>query len=150
MGFDSTIQVPCHGYGGYSHLAKPDRKGMMPLKLAFGWADGRRKLIATKPKKGSPIGDDPLLRIPVVYKLEDSIRSSDTEARHEARQNLSASSTRLKTASDTSCGTPINFQIVPAQIATTVSSAIQASQPWRGTKHIQTSSSRVPLAPIWT
>jgi hypothetical protein len=41
-------------YGSYSHLAKPDRIGGMPLKLAFCWAHGRRKLISAKPKKGSP------------------------------------------------------------------------------------------------
>ena len=37
-GFDGTIQVDA--YGGYSHLAKPARKGGKPLKLAFCWAHG--------------------------------------------------------------------------------------------------------------
>ena len=87
MGFDGTIQVDA--YGGYSHLAKPDRKGGKPLKLAFCWAHGRRKLIAAKPKKGSPIVDEALLRIAALYKVEDSIRGSDPAQRHEARQTLS-------------------------------------------------------------
>ena len=87
MGFDGTIQVDA--YGGYSHLAKPDRKGGMPLKLAFCWAHGRRKLIAAKPQKGSPIVDEALLRIAALYKVEDTIRGSDPDQRREARQTLS-------------------------------------------------------------
>ncbi len=51
-GFNGTIQVDA--YGGYSHLATPDRTGGDPLKLAFCWAHGRRKLIKAKPKKGRP------------------------------------------------------------------------------------------------
>jgi hypothetical protein len=38
--------------------------------LAFCWAHGRRKLIAAKPKKGSPIVDEALLRIAALYKVE--------------------------------------------------------------------------------
>jgi transposase len=87
MGFDGTIQVDA--YGGYSHLAQPDRKGGKPLKLAFCWAHGRRKLIAAKPKKGSPIVDEALLRIAALYKVEDTIRGSDPEQRREVRQTLS-------------------------------------------------------------
>jgi len=34
-----------------------------PLRLAFWWAHGGRKLIKAKPKKGSPIVDEALLRI---------------------------------------------------------------------------------------
>ena len=90
MGFDGTIQVPCRGlqanhcramdaHGGYSHLAKPDHKGGKPLKLAFCWAHGRRKLIAAKPKKGSPIVEKALLRIAALYKVEDIIRGSDPQ-----------------------------------------------------------------------
>jgi transposase len=86
-GFDGTIQVDA--YGGYSHLAKPDRKGGKPLRLAFCWAHGRRKLIAAKPKKGSPIVDEALLRIAALYKVEDTIRGSDPDQRCAVRQNLS-------------------------------------------------------------
>jgi transposase len=86
-GFDGIIQVDA--YGGYSHLAKPDRKGGKPLKLAFCWAHGRRKLIAAKPQKGSPIVDEALLRIAALYKAEDSIRGSDPDRRRAVRQELS-------------------------------------------------------------
>jgi transposase len=86
-GFNGTIQVDA--YGGYSHLATPDRTGGDPLKLAFCWAHGRRKLIKAKPKKGSPVVDEALLRIAAFYKIEDGIRGHDPEHRLAVRQHLS-------------------------------------------------------------
>ncbi|MHB2268053.1 IS66 family transposase [Aliihoeflea sp. PC F10.4] len=87
-GFNGIIQVDA--YGGYSHLATPDRVGGDPLKLAFCWAHGRRKLIKAAPKSGSPIVDEALVRIAALYKIEDSIRGSDPEHRRAVRQALSA------------------------------------------------------------
>ena len=86
-GFDGTIQVDA--YGAYTHLATPKRTGGAPLRLAFCWAHGRRKLIKAKPKKGSPIIDEALLRIAALYKVEDAIRGSDPEHRRAVRQELS-------------------------------------------------------------
>jgi transposase len=86
-GFNGTIQVDA--YGGYSHLATLDRTGGDPLKLAFCWAHGRRKLIKAKPKKGSPIVDEALLRIAALYKIEDGIRGHDRDHRRNIRQHLS-------------------------------------------------------------
>ncbi|MBP2444162.1 IS66 family transposase [Rhizobium leguminosarum] len=86
-GFNGTIQVDA--YGGYSHLAASDRIGGAPLKLAFCWAHGRRKLIKATPKSGSPIVDEALVRIAALYKIEDSIRGSDPEHRRAVRQALS-------------------------------------------------------------
>ncbi|MGK9260217.1 IS66 family transposase [Sinorhizobium meliloti] len=86
-GFNGTIQVDA--YGGYSHLATPERMGGDPLRLAFCWAHGRRKLIKAQPKKGSPIVDEALLRIAALYKIEDSIRGCDPDHRRAVRQNLS-------------------------------------------------------------
>jgi transposase len=86
-GFNGTIQVDA--YGGYSHLATSDRVGGDPLKLAFCWAHGRRKLIKATPKSGSPIVDEALLRIAALYKIEDSIRGSDPDHRRAVRQDLS-------------------------------------------------------------
>lgn len=86
-GFNGTIQVDA--YGGYTHLAKPDRHGGEPLKLAFCWAHGRRKLIKAKPKKGSPIVDEALVRIAALYKVEDAIRGSEPDHRRAVRQDLS-------------------------------------------------------------
>jgi len=86
-GFNGTIQVDA--YGGYSHLATPKRTSGDPLRLAFCWAHGRRKLIAAKPKKGSPIVEEALLRIAALYKIEDAIRGSDPDHRLAVRQDLS-------------------------------------------------------------
>lgn len=86
-GFNGTIQVDA--YGGYSHLATSDRMGGDPLRLAFCWAHGRRKLIKATPKSGSPIVDEALVRIAALYKIEDSIRGSDPEHRRAVRQDLS-------------------------------------------------------------
>ena len=86
-GFNGTIQVDA--YGGYTHLAKPDRKGGKPLQLAFCWAHGRRKLIKAKPKKGSPVVEGALVRIAALYKIEDSIRGSAPDQRQAVRQELS-------------------------------------------------------------
>jgi transposase len=86
-GFNGTIQVDA--YGGYTHLATSKRMGGDPLRLAFCWAHGRRKLIKAKPKKGSPIVDEALLRIAALYKVEDSIRGANPDGRRAVRQNLS-------------------------------------------------------------
>ncbi|OIQ75186.1 transposase IS66 family protein [mine drainage metagenome] len=86
-GFNGTIQVDA--YGAYTHLATPKRRGGKPLWLAFCWAHGRRKLIKAKPKKGSPIVDEALLRIAALYKVEDAIRGSAPDHRRAVRQDLS-------------------------------------------------------------
>jgi transposase len=86
-GFNGTIQVDA--YGAYTHLATPKRPGGDPLRLAFCWAHGRRKLIKAAPKKGSPIVDAALLRIAAIYKVEDAIRGSDPDHRRAVRQDLS-------------------------------------------------------------
>jgi len=86
-GFNGTIQVDA--YGAYTHLATPKRTGGDPLQLAFCWAHGRRKLIKAKPKKGSPIVDEALVRIAALYKVEDSIRGSEPDQRRAVRHELS-------------------------------------------------------------
>ena len=86
-GFNCTIQVDA--CGAYTHLATPKRPGGDPLRLAFCWAHGRRKLIKAKPQKGSPIVDEALLRIAALYKVEDAIRGSDPDHRRAVRQALS-------------------------------------------------------------
>ncbi len=86
-GFDGTIQVDA--YGGYSHLAKPGRKGGKPLALAFCWSHGRRKLIAASPKAGSPIVDEALVRIAALYRIEAALRGKDPDLRRTIRQEQS-------------------------------------------------------------
>ena len=86
-GFNGTIQVDA--YGAYTHLATSKRTGGDPLRLAFCWAHGRRKLIKAKPKKGSPIVDEALVRIAALYKVEDVIRGSAPDHRRALRQEVS-------------------------------------------------------------
>lgn len=86
-GFNGTIQVDA--YGAYTHFATLKRTGGDPLRLAFCRAHGRRKLIKAKPKKGSPIVDEALLRIAALYKIEAEIRGSDPDQRRAARQSPS-------------------------------------------------------------
>jgi transposase len=86
-GFEGTIQVDA--YGGYHRLSKPDRTGGKPLKLAFCWSHGRRKLIEAKPKAGSPIVDEALVRIAALYRIEGEIRGQDPEIRRRIRQERS-------------------------------------------------------------
>jgi len=86
-GFNGTIQVDA--YGAYTHLATRERPGGDPLRLAFCWAHGRRKLIKAAPKNGSPIVDEALLRIAALYKVEDAIRGSEPDHRRAIRQELS-------------------------------------------------------------
>jgi len=100
-GFNGTIQgeagqqtvrgtvCPTNAYGGYTHLATPKRTGGKPLQPAFCRAHGRRKPIAAKPRKGSPIADEALLRIAALYKVEDAIRSAGPNRRCAVRQELS-------------------------------------------------------------
>lgn len=86
-GFEGTIQVDA--YGAYTHLFKPSRPGGKPLKLAYCWAHGRRKIIEAKPKAGSPIVDEALLRIAALYKIEDGIRGKAPDHRRAVRQKMS-------------------------------------------------------------
>ena len=86
-GFEGTIQVDA--YGAYTHLSKPTRPGGKPLKLAYCWSHGRRKLIEAKPKAGSPIVDEALLRIAALYKIEDGIRGKAPDHRRAVRQEMS-------------------------------------------------------------
>lgn len=86
-GFEGTIQVDA--YGAYTHLSKPSRPGGKPLKLAYCWSHGRRKLIEAKPKAGSPIVDEALLRVAALYKVEDGIRGKSPDHRRAVRQKMS-------------------------------------------------------------
>ncbi len=86
-GFEGTIQVDA--YGGYNRLSEPDRAGGKPLKLAFCWSHGRRKLIEARPKAGSPIVDEALVRIAALYRIEGEIRGQDPEIRRKIRQDRS-------------------------------------------------------------
>jgi transposase len=83
-GFGGRCEVVERPRGNH-RLSKPDRTGGKPLNLAFCWSHGRRKLIEAKPKAGSPIVDEALVRIAALYKIEGEIRGQDPKIRSKIR-----------------------------------------------------------------
>ncbi len=86
-GFDGILQVD--GYGGYNRLARADRKGGAPLKLAYCWAHARRKLYDLA-EAGSEIAQQGLAQIGALYQIEEDIRGRPPTERLAARQARSA------------------------------------------------------------
>lgn len=86
-GFEGVLQVD--GYQGYHRLARPERKGGAPLRLAWCWSHGRREIIAATPKAGSPVADAVLARIAALYAIEKEIRGSDAATRQKIRNTRS-------------------------------------------------------------
>ena len=76
-GFNGVLQVD--GYAGYHRLARPERKGGAPLRLAWCWSHGRREIIAATPKAGSPVAEAILQRIATLYAVEKEIRARTRE-----------------------------------------------------------------------
>lgn len=83
-GFEGILQVD--GYAGYNRLADGRRADGPPLQLAYCWAHARRDLIDAKPKVGSPVVDEALLRIAALYGIEGEIRGTSHEHRRAVRQ----------------------------------------------------------------
>jgi transposase len=88
-GFNGVLQVD--GYGGYHRLARADRKGGVPLRLAWCWSHGRRQIIAATPKAGSPVAEAILRRIATLYAVEKDIRGKDARTRQTIRNERSRS-----------------------------------------------------------
>lgn len=86
-GFDGVLQVD--GYGGYHRLARPERKGGAPLRLAWCWSHGRREIIAATPKAGSPIAEAILARIAALYAIEAETRGKEAPIRQSVRAERS-------------------------------------------------------------
>ncbi|KAF0168070.1 MAG: transposase, partial [Caulobacteraceae bacterium] len=86
-GFEGVLQVD--GYQGYHRLARPERKGGAPLRLAWCWSHGRREIIAATPKAGPPVADAVLARIAALYAIEKEIRGSDAATRQKIRNTRS-------------------------------------------------------------
>lgn len=86
-GFEGVLQVD--GYQGYHRLARPERKGGAPLRLAWCWSHGRREIIAATPKASSPVADAVLARIAALYAIEKEIRGSDAATRQKIRNTRS-------------------------------------------------------------
>jgi transposase len=86
-GFNGILQVD--GYSGYHRLARSERKGGAPLRLAACWSHSRRKIIAATPKAGSPIAEAVLARIATLYAIEKEIRGADVAVRQKTRNERS-------------------------------------------------------------
>jgi len=86
-GFEGILQVD--GYQGYHRLARPERKGGAPLRLAWCWSHARREIIAATPKAGSPVADAVLARVAALYAIEKEIRGKDAGARQQVRAERS-------------------------------------------------------------
>jgi len=86
-GFDGVLQVD--GYAGYHRLARPERRGGAPLRLAWCWSHGRREIIAATPKAGSPVAEAVLARIAALYAIEAEIRGKEASIRQSARAERS-------------------------------------------------------------
>jgi transposase len=86
-GFDGVLQVD--GYGGYHRLARAERKGGAPLRLAWCWSHGRREIIGATPKAGSPIAEAILARIAALYAIEAEIRGKEAPIRQSVRAERS-------------------------------------------------------------
>jgi transposase len=86
-GFDGVLQVD--GYGGYHRLARAERRGGAPLRLAWCWSHGRREIIAATPKAGSPIAEAILARIAALYAIEAEIRGKEASIRQSIRDERS-------------------------------------------------------------
>lgn len=86
-GFNGVLQVD--GYAGYHRLARPERKGGAPLRLAWCWSHGRREIIAATPKAGSPVAEAILQRIATLYAVEKEIWGKDARTRHAIRNERS-------------------------------------------------------------
>lgn len=94
-GFDGILQVD--GYGGYHRLARAERRGGAPLRLALCWSHGRREIIAATPKAGSPIAEAILARIAALYAIEAEIRGKrGSDPAERSRRAVSASRRRAR------------------------------------------------------
>jgi transposase len=84
-GFDGVLQVD--GFAGYNRLQRAERQGGSPLRLAYCWSHGRREVIKATSEAGSPIGEEILQRIAVLYAIEKQIRGSSPAQRRAVRQD---------------------------------------------------------------
>ncbi|CUX04573.1 hypothetical protein AGR1B_Lc50465 [Agrobacterium fabacearum S56] len=82
QGFSGVLQVD--GYAGYNRLIAPGRVGP-DIRLAYGWAHARRKLVEITRNGSAPIAEDGVKRIGVLYRIEGELRGLDPEARLAGR-----------------------------------------------------------------
>ncbi|MGY2812034.1 hypothetical protein ACVIHF_008764 [Bradyrhizobium sp. USDA 4506] len=77
---------------GYHRLARPERQGGAPLRLAACWSHTGREVIAATPKARSPIAEAVLARIATLYVIEKEIRGAEAAVRQKATNDHGRSS----------------------------------------------------------
>ena len=85
-GWKGTLLVD--GYAGYNGLASRSREGG-PVCLAHCWAHARRKLFDIFKKDGSPIAEEGLRWIGLLYDVEREISGHSADERLSIRKNRS-------------------------------------------------------------
>jgi transposase len=86
-GFNGVLQVD--GYAAYKTVGR-GRGPDAPLRLAYCWAHGRRKLREVWGGDAFPIAEEGLRRIAELYEIEAEIRGQGADARLAARKARSA------------------------------------------------------------
>ncbi|WP_162801405.1 IS66 family transposase [Azospirillum brasilense] len=86
-GFRGVLQVD--GWGGFKRLIEADPAVTGPVTLAFCWAHARRGFVEVHQSSGSPIAEEVLRRIAVLYRIEDAIRGQPPDVRRAVRQEKS-------------------------------------------------------------
>lgn len=89
-GYSGILQVD--GWGGFKRLVGQEaatRAEIGPVTLAYCWAHGRRGFVDIHQSTGSPVAEEVLRRIAVLYRLEDTVRGQPPDARRQMRQETS-------------------------------------------------------------
>lgn len=89
-GYTGILQVD--GWGGFKRLiGKEDatKADVGPVTLAYCWAHGRRGFFDLHQSTGSPIAEEVLRRISLLYQIEDTIRGQPPDMRKAVRQERS-------------------------------------------------------------
>lgn len=81
--------LQCDGYQAYNAVAELAR-GNRPWQLVHCWTHVRRRFVKRFESDGSPIAEEMLRRIALLYRVEKSVRGKDAEARLAARREHAA------------------------------------------------------------
>jgi transposase len=90
VGYTGILQVD--GWGGFKRLTGRSDAGKTdagPVTLAFCWAHGRREFVDIHQATASPIAEEVLRRIAVLYRIEETIRGQPPDVRKAVRQEKS-------------------------------------------------------------
>lgn len=89
-GYSGVLQVD--GWGGFKRLIGKEevtKSDVGPVTLAYCWSHGRRDVFEIHQATGSPIAEEVLRRIAVLYRIEETIRGKPPDERTAVRQEQS-------------------------------------------------------------